>query len=111
MATTAFNKTARAVGTTPVQIGTYAAPAATNTFLLGLSLADITAGDITVAAYLKDVSNNETYIIPPGAVVIPGMTLTLGADTKIALNEGDRIYVVSDTAASVDVIMSLMEQA
>jgi len=72
--------------------------------LIGLNMANTTANAITVSVYITNTNN---YYI------IKDMTIPSGSafkhDSKIVLLSGDRLYFVSDTATSLDVIASYVE--
>jgi hypothetical protein len=108
MANTFLRKTQRAVGTSLTAIESYTVGASTQTTLIGLSVANITASNVVVDVTLND-GTNDTYIVK-SATVLPGGTLVaVGGDQKVVLQTGDSIKVKSDTASSVDCIMSLLE--
>lgn len=103
-----IRKTSRAIGTSPTQINAYVVAAVSSSTIIGLSVANITASTVTVGVYHYDGAN-QTYIIK-NAPIPPGSSLiVVGGDQKIVMVNGDSVYVVSDTASSVDVIMSVWE--
>jgi hypothetical protein len=76
--------------------------------LIGLTLANVTTGGIKVSVYHQNGATN-TYIVKD-ALIYPGTTfVAIGGSHKIVLTESDKVYAVSDTASSVDAIMSLVE--
>jgi hypothetical protein len=104
---TAFTrKYSKDIGTTPTAIGSYTVGADTETILLNLSVSNTIAADVVVSVIL-DAGTDDVYLVE-GATVVPGGALVV--DHKPVLITGDSIKVVSDTAASVDVIMSIMER-
>ena len=107
MANTFKNRTLRAVGTSPVDVGAVVA-ASTQTTLIGMTLANITSGVISVTATLNDGSNT-THIVKDAPIPTGGSLVVLGGDQKVVLMTGDKIIVTSNTASSVDVIMSFLE--
>ena len=107
MANTFKNRTLRAVGTSPVDVGAVVA-ASTQTTLIGLTLANITSGVINVTATLND-GTNTTHIVKDAPIPTGGSLILLGGDQKVVLMTGDKIIVTSNTASSVDVIMSFLE--
>ena len=50
------------------------------------------------------------YIVKNAEVYTGGSLVAVGGDQKLVLETGDLIRVVSDTASSVDTIVSVMEQ-
>jgi len=107
MANTFKNRTLRAVGTTPVDVGAVVA-ASTQTTLIGMTLANITSGVISVTVTLGD-GTNTTNIVKTAPIPTGGSLVVLGGDQKVVLMTGDKITVTSNTASSADVIMSFLE--
>ena len=107
MANAFKNRTLRAVGTSPVDVGAVVA-SSTETTLIGMTLANVTSGVISVTATLHDGSNT-THIVKDAPVPTGGSLILLGGDQKVVLMTGDKIIITSNTASSVDVIMSFLE--
>jgi len=107
MANTFKNRTLRAVGTSATDVGAVVA-ASTQTTLIGMTMANITSGVINVTATLNDGSNT-THIVKDAPIPTGGSLILLGGDQKVVLMTGDKIIVTSNTASSVDVIMSFLE--
>ena len=107
MANTFKNRTLRAVGTSAVDVGAVVA-SSTQTTLIGMTLANITSAVISVTATLNDGSNT-THIVKDAPIPTGGSLIILGGDQKVVLMTGDKIIVTSNTASSVDVIMSFLE--
>jgi len=107
MANTFKNRTLRAVGTSPVDVGAVVA-SSTQTTLIGMTLANVTSAVISVTATLNDGSNT-THIVKDAPIPTGGSLIILGGDQKVVLMTGDKIIITSNTASSVDVIMSFLE--
>ena len=107
MANTFKNRTLRAVGTTPTDVGAVVS-ASTQTTLIGMTVANITTGVISVTVTLGD-GTNTTNIVKTAPIPTGGSLVVLGGDQKVVLMTGDKITVTSDTASSADVIMSFLE--
>jgi len=107
MANTFKNRTLRAVGTSAVDVGAVVA-SSTQTTLIGMTLANITSAVISVTATMNDGSNT-THIVKDAPIPTGGSLIILGGDQKVVLMTGDKIIVTSNTASSVDVIMSFLE--
>ena len=107
MANTFKNRTLRAVGTTPTDVGAVVS-ASTQTTLIGMTVANITAGVISVTVTLGD-GTNTTNIVKTAPIPTGGSLVVLGGDQKVVLMTGDKITVTSNTASSADVIMSFLE--
>ena len=107
MANTFKNRTLRSVGTSPVDVGAVVG-ASTQTTLIGMTVANITAGVISVTVTLGD-GTNTTNIVKTAPIPTGGSLVVLGGDQKVVLMTGDKITVTSNTASSADVIMSFLE--
>ena len=107
MANTFKNRTLSAVGTSPVDVGAVVA-ASTQTTLIGMTVANITSGVISVTVTLGD-GTNTTNIVKTAPIPTGGSLVVLGGDQKVVLMTGDKITVTSNTASSADVIMSFLE--
>lgn len=107
MANTFKNSKARLTGTSPVSLLT--APAGSNQYvLIGATLCNRLTTVIKVDLFITD-TGGDTYLVddvevPPGATLVP-----IGGEQKIALTAGDVVKVKSDTAASLDTILSYLE--
>ena len=98
----AFNNyTSLAVGTSPATVHTVAA--GQEVVVIGLNLANVTGGQITV-----DVQIAGAYVIK-GAPIPAGSALS-ALDGKMIMEAADTCVVTSNTAASCDVILSVLEQ-
>lgn len=102
MANVFKNYTSTDVGTSPATV--YTVPASTTSVMLGCNLANVTTSQIKVSAELAGVSIIKDAPIPAGSA------LSI-LDGKIIAETGETITVTSDTATSVDVILSVMEQS
>jgi hypothetical protein len=98
----AFNNyTASAVGTSPITIHTVAT--GQEAVVIGLNLANTTGNQISVDVQLAGV-----YLVK-GAPIPSGSALSV-LDGKIILEVADTCIITSNTAASCDVILSVLEQ-
>ena len=107
MANTFKIRTLRSVGTSATDVGAVVA-ASTQTTLIGMTMANITSGVINVTATLND-GTNTTHIVKDAPIPTGGSLILLGGDQKVVLMTGDKVIVTSNTASSVDVIMSFLE--
>ena len=96
------NYVSASVGTSSTTI--YTVPSSTVAVLVGLNLANRTAGTIKVDVLLGTTYVCKDVIVPTGS--------SLGVlDGKIIAEAAETIKVLSDTASSVDVILSCLEQS
>lgn len=98
-----FNKD---VGTSPATV--YTCPAATQTTLIGLSVANTSASPITTDAYITR-SAVDYYLIKTATVPVGGTLVIVGGDQKVVLEVGDVLKVVTSAASSADVAASYLE--
>lgn len=96
------NYTTASVGTTPTTL--YTVPAATTGTVVGLQLANTSASSIAV-----DVQVAGVYLVK--AVPLPANTSLSVLDGKIVVKATETVVITSDTASSVDVILSVLEQS
>ena len=111
MANTFKNAAAAATGTTEVSV--YTVPSSTTTTVIGLTCANVTStSPVKVSIRVYDTSASAHFFIVKNAEVFEGGSLvTVGGDQKLVLETGDIIKVESDTASSIDTIVSVMEQS
>lgn len=108
MANVLTSQTARNIGTTITTV--YTTPASTTATLIGLNVCNITTNVIYVTVHLSR-SATLTHLVK-NAMVPPGGALScVGVEGKHVLVAGDLVRVTSDTASSVDTIVSVLEQS
>jgi hypothetical protein len=97
-----------AIGTTKTTA--YTAPASTTTTVIGLSVSNILTTETSVKVDVILSKGASEFYIVRGAPVLPGGALVaVGGDQKLVLETGNSIKIVSSNAASVDVIVSVLE--
>lgn len=106
MPNTFKNFLSKNVGTSAATV--YTCPSATQTTIIGLSVANTTASPITADAYLT-VSGVDYYLIKSGVVPVGGALVVVGGDQKVVLEAAEVLKVVTSQASSADVICSLLE--
>ena len=112
MANTFKLKTDTAVGTTLTTV--YTVPASTTTICIGCTLANIHAtanieADVQIVTAASSGENGDDVYIIKG-VPVPNKSSLEIIEGKIVLETGDAIKVKSDTASSIDVALSVLEQ-
>jgi hypothetical protein len=96
------------VGTSDTTV--YTAGATTRATIIGINIANTTAGPITVSIKLYDSANTRTGYIVKDVVIARGTSLAaMGGDQKLVTEPNDLIRVVSSVATSADVIVSALE--
>jgi len=101
-------KLSRSIGTSLTQVGSYAVPASTEVTVIGLDIANTSSSQVLVDATVNDGSN-DTYLIKEAPIPSGGSLVVVGGDQKVVLEPTDSIKVKSDTASSVDVVLSILE--
>ena len=94
------------VGTSPSTV--YTCPAATQTTLIGLSVANTSASPITADAYVTR-SAVDYYLIKDATVAVGGSLVIVGGDQKVVLEPSDVLKVETSAATSADCFASLLE--
>ena len=110
MATNTFKrKLSASIGTTATAVGGYQVELNIQTTVIGLACANRTASQVTASAYLESSDGTIVYLIKDAPVPSGGSLVIIGGDQKVVMELSDEIKVVSDTAASLDAVMSILE--
>ena len=111
MANTFKNAAAAATGTSEISV--YTVPSSTTTTVIGLTCANVTStSPVKVSIRVFDSSATAHFFVVKNAEIFEGGALVaVGGDQKLVLETGDIIKVESDTASSIDTIVSVMEQS
>jgi hypothetical protein len=108
MANIFYRKLSANVGTTATTVGSYTVGADTKSVVLGLTVANRVGSTISADVYINNGAN--VYYLVKGAPISAGGALVpIGGDQKLVLQAGDNVVVKSDSATSIDAIMSIME--
>lgn len=108
MANTFTRKLSRNVGTSLTAVGSYTVGASTTSVIIGLTLANVGSATIYADATVND-GTNDYYIVKSAPIPVGGSLVAVGTDQKIVLTTNDSIKVKSDTASSLDAILTVME--
>ena len=109
MANTFTRKLSRLVGTSATSVGTYTVPASTTTIVVGLSVTNVTASAIAANVIILDNAAQTTRLVVNAPISAGSSLVVGGGDQKIVMVTGDRMFVQSSAASSIDTIMSIME--
>lgn len=107
MANSFKRKLSANIGTAFDDVGAYVVPASNVATIIGLSLANTSNTGITV-----DVAVNATtqfFVVKNAPIPVGGSLVVVGGDQKIVIEAGDSILVRSDTATSIDAVLSILE--
>jgi len=112
MANAFKSETDTGVGTSAATI--YTCPASTQTTLIGLTVANIHTSQIEVDVQLDastrtSGAEDSVYIIKAAPVPVGSSIVIIGGEQKVVDEPGDTVKVTSNTAASADVALSLLE--
>ena len=108
MANTFTRKTSQNIGASATQIGAYTVPSSTTAIAIGLTCTNTTGSAITANVFLANATAN-TYIVANAPISSGASLIPVGGDQKIVMITGDKIYVQSSAATSIDAILSIME--
>tara|TARA_R110000772_G_scaffold88686_1_gene184063 strand:- start:655 stop:987 length:333 start_codon:yes stop_codon:yes gene_type:complete len=108
MANTFKRKLSRSIGVSATAVGSYTVPSSTATTVIGLTVANVTASQVLITATVNDGSN-DTHLIKDAPVPSGGSIVIVGGDQKVVLETADSVKVTSNTASSVDAVMSILE--
>ena len=101
------NYITRNTGATPVDI-LPAAQVDSYDAVVGIRLANVHAStDIEVDVYI--VRTNNYYLIKAVPIVVGGSLELIDGGSKIVLHDNDKIVALSDTASSLDVVVSYID--
>ena len=99
----------RGVGTSLTAIGSHTVAGSTTETVIGTTVSNVTGSAVNVTVTYNDGAN-DTRIVKDAPVPTGGALTPIGGDQKIVLEVGDSIKVSSNTASSVDAVMSVLEQ-
>ena len=110
MANTFKSFTSGSIGTTLVDL--YTCPSATTTIILGASIANThtnpIGGSIKLAKSGSSLGADDVFIVKQAPVPV-GSTVEVMSGNKVVLEASDKLQMQSDTAGSMDTIISLLE--
>lgn len=109
MASTFKNAVSSGVGTAETSV--YTVPAGTTSTVIGLTVANIINSNVTCDVVVTDTSAlTDVYIVRGATVPIGGALVPIGGEQKIVLEATDILKITGSDAASLDVIVSILEQ-
>jgi hypothetical protein len=76
--------------------------------IIGIYLANTTASNITVSVYLT-VAGADYYLVKSAPIPTGSALQILDSGSKVVVQNGDVLKVISDTATSVDVWVSTVD--
>jgi hypothetical protein len=97
----------RAIGTSATDIPD-GANFDSNDTIIGINLANNVATQINVSVYIQNGGANY-YLIKDAPIPAGSALQVLDGGAKFVVQSGDRLWVVSDTASSIDVVVSAVD--
>jgi hypothetical protein len=95
------------VGTSAATVHTGAS--ATETTIIGLTVANIVSSQIEVDVQLENNDGDNVYLIKAAPVPVGSSLVVVGGEQKVVMNASDVLKVTSNTASSADVALSILE--
>ena len=104
----AFKSTLTAgIGTSETAITDTVSAGTTHT-LIGVSLANVTTGNITANVILNKNGGSSAYMVKGAIIPVGGALIVVGGDQKLVIETGDSVGVVSSAATSIDTVVSYL---
>jgi hypothetical protein len=95
------------VGTSAATVHTGAS--ATETTIIGLTVANIHTAQIEVDVQLENNDGDNVYLIKAAPIPVGSSLVVVGGEQKVVMNASDVLKVTSNTASSADVALSILE--
>jgi len=76
--------------------------------VVGISVANVTASAVNASVYINDGSN-DIYLIKDAPIPAGSALQVLDGGAKFVVQSGDALKVISDTASSLDVWVSTVD--
>ena len=76
--------------------------------IVGIMLSNVHTSAINVSCYIND-GTNDIYLVKDAPIPVGGSLQVLDGGAKFVVQSGDRLYVVSDMASSLDVWVSAVD--
>tara|TARA_Y100000004_G_scaffold44485_1_gene48768 strand:+ start:2537 stop:2866 length:330 start_codon:yes stop_codon:yes gene_type:complete len=107
MANTFKSYTSGSIGTTLT--GIYTVGSSTSSIVLGCSISNTHSSPIGGSIKLNKAAGSDDVFVVKQAPIPVGSSVEVMSGNKIVLNAGDAIEAQSDTASSLDIIISTLE--
>lgn len=96
--------TSNDVGTSPVTLFT----SDSYDTIVGISVANVTASSVIASVYINDGAN-DIYLVKDAPIPVGSALQVLDGGAKFVVQNNDSLKVVSDTASSLDVFVSTVD--
>ena len=94
----------RLIGTSATTLFT----ADSNDTIVGISVANVTGSAVNADVFIND-GTNDFYLVKSAPIPAGSALQVLDGGAKFVVQSGDRIYVQSNTASSLDVYVSAVD--
>ena len=108
MANTFTRKLSQNIGTSAIAVGSYTVAANTTVVVVGLTVTNKTGSSIAANVFINDGAAN-TFVTANAPVSSGSSLVAVRGDQKVVLLPGDKIYVQSSAASSLDAVLSILE--
>jgi hypothetical protein len=108
MANTFTRKLSQNIGTSAIAVGSYTVAANTTVVVVGLTVTNKTGSSIAANVFINDGAAN-TFVTANAPVSSGSSLVAVGGDQKVVLLPGDKIFVQSSAASSLDAVLSILE--
>lgn len=88
----------------------YTCPSATQTTVIGFSIANTSASPITADAYITS-GGSDYYLVKSATVPVGGSLVVVGGDQKVVLEASDVLKALSSATTTADAVVSVLEIA
>lgn len=82
--------------------------ASTTHTIIGLSLANVGAANVTGSVRLNKSGGANSFLVKDALIPLGGALAVVGGDQKVVLEAGDTITAYSSASASIDVVTSYL---
>ena len=76
--------------------------------IIGINLANVTGSAVNASVYIANGGNN-FYIIKDAPIPSGSALQVIDGGAKFVVQSGDRLYIVSNTASSIDAVVSAVD--
>jgi uncharacterized Zn ribbon protein len=87
----------------------YTCPASTQTTIIGMTIANIVSSAVTVDVTLENNDGDNVHLIKDAPIGTGSSFVPVGGEQKVVMEASDVLKVTSNTANSVDTILSVLE--
>ena len=110
MANTFKNSISASIGITETTVYTATGSSAITSTVIGVSVANRVQSNVLADVRMYDRSASKNIVLVSGSLIPPGSNIVLvGGEQKVVLEDGDYLTLKSNTAGSIDIVVSVLE--